>query len=579
MMAKKLAHFLMVFLSIYTSAQFSFSGKEPPSSDKVVIEAIAKKYTEYEDRSPKEYSALIESYLKKHPLKNVQVKEIVMQVFLARKIARSQDKLNPASEQYFQKALSSAKKLKREDLEIWTSLHYGYYYYYFRKYEKCFPIFMFCIKELDSGDDDSVIQASETYKKIAYFLTTTEDIQKSEDYLKKAERYAEPNSSEMASIYNSLGFCKAQKKKYKEAEQYFNKTLNMAKISGDEVRYAKALGSLGELEIERNNFAKAFSLIKKDIEISSKNKSDQNTMYALTLLSDAYFKNGDIAKAQTFLQKAQEISKIKSYFRSSEYKINELKLKIAQLKGDDATELQARRRLESLKDSLKDFDGKETVLRVGWESQKKQLQMNVEMEKAEHEKESYIKIAAIIVSILLLLIMILMIRSYRHKMKSHKGEYEKKVLSLLVEKINSENKLNSTHKTLQSYQTYLSEKNKQIEKLESEMLKIKNSSFSTLEERSGELQKLLESHLMTDENWKNFRNAFIQRYPVHYKELTEQYPDLTDSNLRIIILTKLNMNNTEISRLLGVTIDAVKKAKHRLRKKYENNHENLFETI
>lgn len=579
MTAKNLTFFLIIFLNIFISAQFSFTEKVLSSSDKAVIETIAKKYADYEDRSPKEYSNLIETFLKKHPIKNAQVREIVTEVFLARKTAKSHDKLNPVSEQYFEKALSSAKKIKRKDLEIWISLHYGYYYYYFRKYEKCFPIFMFCIKELDSGNDDTVIQASETYKKIAYFLTTTEDILKAEEYLNKARKYAEPNSSEMASIYNSLGFCKAKNKKYEEAEQYFNKTLEIARKSGDEVRYAKALGSLGELEIERKNFEKAFTLIKKDIEISSKNKSDQNTMYALTLLSDAYLKNGDIAQAKNYLQKAQEISQIKTYFRSSEYKITELKLKIAQLQGDDVTELQARRRLENLKDSLKDFDAKETVLRVGWESQKKQLQMNVEMEKAGHEKESYLKISAIVFSCMLIILMVFIIRSYRHKMRSKKGEYDKKVLTLMIDKIKSESKLNNTHKTIQSYQTYLSEKNKQIAELETEMQKIKNSSFSELEEKSGELQKLLESHLMTDENWKNFRNAFIQKYPTHYKELTNQFPDLTDSNLRIIILTKLNMNNTEISRLLGVTIDAVKKAKHRLRKKYENDHESLFEQI
>lgn len=302
-------------------------------------------------------------------------------------------------------------------------------------------------------------------------------------------------------------------------------------------------------------------------------------MYALTLLSKAYLENGDIFNAEKNLYIAKDYATAKSHFRSSEYQINEMLLKIAKIKGDDKHELLARRRLEKLKDSLMDFDAKETVLRVGWEFQKKQLQMKVEMDKNKIEKESYLKLSAIIVACLLLIIMLIIIRSYRLKMKSKKVEYDKKVLTLMIDKIKSESKLNNTHKTLQSYQIYLSEKNKQIEVLEKEMQQVKNSSFSILEEKSGELQNLLESHLMTDENWKNFRNAFIQKYPSHYKELTNQFPDLTDSNLRIIILTKLNMNNTEISRLLGVTIDAVKKAKHRLRKKYENDYERLFEQI
>ena len=577
-MVKFLSFLLLFIFNALLNAQIFFSSNNS-SSDKKIIDEIAHQYPQFKNKTPKEFADFVDDYTNKHSLENSKVKEIVSNVFSALKIAEKRDQLNFTTNQLFEKALADSRKEKRLDLEIWASLNYAFYFYTYRKYEKSFPLFMFCIKNLDQTEDENVIQISDTYKKIAYFLTTTDEFAKAEEYLKKAEKYAEPNSSELASILNSLGFCSAQTNKLDEAENYFTQTLKIAQKSGDEVRYAKALGSLAELELKRKNYNKAISLLEKDIEISEKNKNNQNTMYALTVLSKIYFEKGDIKNAEKYLETAKNYSLSKSYFRSSEFGINEMILKIAELKGDDATELQARRRLAKLKDSLKDFDGKETILKVGWESQKKQLQLKVEKEQAEHEKESYLKLAAIIVSIMLLCIIVMIIRIYRHKMKNKKSEYETKVLNLLIDKIKSENKLNTTHKTIHSYQVYLAEKNKQIQELEKEMEKVKHSSFSGLEEKSGELQKLLESHLMTDENWKNFRNAFIQRYPEQYKTLTEQYPDLTDSNMRIIILTKLNMNNTEISRLLGVTLDAVKKAKHRLRKKYENDYEILFEQI
>ncbi|KQT21956.1 hypothetical protein ASG31_01015 [Chryseobacterium sp. Leaf404] len=548
-------------------------------SDKKIIEQLAQNQEVFKSANTLEFKIHIKQLLSKNHLSDHHAENVVTHVFTALKNAQEKDQLNTVSTQLFERALKISKEEKRSDLQIWVSLHYAFYFYTYRKYEKCFPLFMYCIKALEETDDSTVIQLSDTYKKIAYFLTTTDDHSKAEEYLLKAAHYSKPNSSEMASILNSLGFCSLQKNNLTKAEYYFRQTLKTALTSGDEVRYAKALGSLAELEIKRKNHPKAIELLKRDIEISEKNGNNQNTMFALVLLSKAYIENGNLKNAEKYLLQAKAYSTSKSYFKSSEYQINEMILKIAQLKGDDATELKARRRLEELKDSLLAFDAKETVLRVGWESQKKQLQMKLAKDKAELEKESYQKISAIVLSCLLLILMVFIIRSYRHKMRSKKGEYERKVLTLTIEKIKSESKLNNTSKTLQSYQTYLSEKNRQIEELETEMQKVKNSSFSGLEEKSGELKKLLESHLMTDENWKNFRNAFIQKYPDHYRELHNQFPDLTDSNLRIIILTKLNMNNTEISRLLGVTIDAVKKAKHRLRKKYENNHETLFGQI
>ena len=47
----------------------------------------------------------------------------------------------------------------------------------------------------------------------------------------------------------------------------------------------------------------------------------------------------------------------------------------------------------------------------------------------------------------------------------------------------------------------------------------------------------------------------------------QDFPEINDSNLRIILLQKLEFTNAEISGLLGVTVDAVKKSKQRLRKK------------
>jgi len=577
-MVKRLSFLLLILFSILFRAQNLFSA-DYSLSDKKIINELAEKYPDFTSKTAKDFADYIEQYTKEHPLKNQKVKKIVKNVFSARKTAETRDQLNFSSNQLFEKAINESKKLKRTDLEIWASLHYAFYFYTYRKYDKSFPLFMFCINKLETTDDKKVIQISETYKKMAYFLTTTDEYEKAAEYLSKAEKYAKPDSRDMAAILNALGTCYAKTSQLDKAKLYFNKTLKLAHSKGFEVRYAKALGSLAEIELQHKNFAKAIDLLEKDIRISKKNSNNQNTMYALTVLSKVYLEKGNLEKAENYLNEAKKYAESKIYFRSSEFGILEQIVKIAEMKGDNTTELHARRRLEKLQDSLRDFDGRETVMKFAWESQKHQLQLRIEREKANHEKQAFIKTAAIVVCILLLIIIIFIICLNRQKIQSKKREYETKVLNLLVDKIKSENKLNSTHKTIHSYQIYLAEKNRQIEELEREMEKVKNSSFSGLEEKSRELQKLLESHLMTDENWKNFRNAFIQRYPSEYRHLKEHYPDLTDSNLRIIILSKLNMSNTEISRLLGVTLDAVKKAKHRLRKKYENCHEKLFEPI
>ncbi|WP_293300685.1 hypothetical protein [Pedobacter sp. UBA4863] len=51
--------------------------------------------------------------------------------------------------------------------------------------------------------------------------------------------------------------------------------------------------------------------------------------------------------------------------------------------------------------------------------------------------------------------------------------------------------------------------------------------------------------------------------------------DLTESNLRIVLLQKIGLNNAETANLLGITTEAVKKAKQRMRKKYTEKLESV----
>ena len=45
-------------------------------------------------------------------------------------------------------------------------------------------------------------------------------------------------------------------------------------------------------------------------------------------------------------------------------------------------------------------------------------------------------------------------------------------------------------------------------------------------------------------------------------------PELSPAELRTILLDKMNLNLKEHAEILGVSIDAVKKSRYRLRKKY-----------
>ena len=565
---------LFLILLLLPLSIFAHFFESDLATDKRIIETLTKKYPLAKTND--QLKTLLAQELQPLNLKNSKSPEVIANVFVANKTSDDLDELNPTSTHLFKKALLTSKELNRKDLELWVTVQYGFYLYTYRKYETSFPLFMHAIKDLDELAIEQIIQPVETYKKISFFLMTVGDYQKANEYLLLAKKYAEPNSSELASITDNLGLNNSYQNDLTRAEKYFKEALAIASAVKDTLRYAKALGNIAEIKFKQKNYKQAIDLLNRDIAISKQLDNTQNTIYALVLLSKTYLAIGNTAEAYEKLQLAKKYATTKTYLKSSAYQINTLILAIAKQTGNTTEELTARRNLEELKDALTHLDGKDAITKVGWQMEKKKLELNIQEEKAEREKETLIKVITLIGCVLLIVLIAFLVRHFQQKIKNEKADYDKKILSIRLDKVNSEQKLNANHQTLESYKTYLDEKNNQIEKLEIEISIIKKSSAVHLETYTTKMQDLLASHLMDNNSWLDFKKLFTQTYPTYNQFLLLNFADLTDSHLRIIFLTKLEMNNIETARILGLTIDAVKKAKQRLKKKYGDRYDLLF---
>jgi predicted RNase H-like nuclease (RuvC/YqgF family) len=201
---------------------------------------------------------------------------------------------------------------------------------------------------------------------------------------------------------------------------------------------------------------------------------------------------------------------------------------------------------------------------------------NAQIAAINHEKEkeeAKIKVSQyknnFLIALLLFSIIggVLLLQAINKKLKAEKAEHQNWMLHSEIEKIISENKLKETQHSIDSYKQYLIEKNQQIEKLNAELLQLEKSKSVKNIEKIADVRKMLDSHLMTDENWFKFKDAFILAYPEYYSYLTENFDELTESNMRLIILLKLGIPPKEITHLLGISTEAIKKAKQRLKKK------------
>ena len=84
---------------------------------------------------------------------------------------------------------------------------------------------------------------------------------------------------------------------------------------------------------------------------------------------------------------------------------------------------------------------------------------------------------------------------------------------------------------------------------------------------SKDLDKELKGIIGFDAEWEKFLEQFEAIHGNFLKLLKERYPELTARDLKICALTRSGLNSKQISSILYIQPDSVKKSKYRINRK------------
>lgn len=82
-----------------------------------------------------------------------------------------------------------------------------------------------------------------------------------------------------------------------------------------------------------------------------------------------------------------------------------------------------------------------------------------------------------------------------------------------------------------------------------------------------EIRHLIKDNLRVDDSWDSFKIHFEKVHPSFFNHLETEYPHLTLNDLKLCAYTHIGMANKEVAQLLHISVESVKKAKQRLKKK------------
>ena len=493
--------------------------------------------------------------------------EVLHATLLARLHFDTLDGRNSKSDSLYKFAVSKALK-SNVNLVIWVNTQYGFYLYSNSLYKDALPYFLNASRLIDKYGNDLQLQPTDVLKKNSFFFGSIKDYARAAIYTQKALEITDKNSFDYGTLLNALGKNYEATGNKKLAEKYFNETLEVSKSNHDKVRYAKALGDLALLYAADKKWKKAEDYLLEDIAISKEYKSERNIMFAQVQLGDLYYKVKRYKDAITVLGEAEDYAKSKLYLKKYEQQIIALKLAIAIAQNDIGLELLYRRKLDTIGLQVSKTASADIINSINLEAQNENIKLQLSAEKENAENELLIKKMSIIIGVILFLLLISLFVMNKRKLKYQQLDFDQKLQSFQIEKVRSESKLKQTNYSLESYKTYLIEKNQQISELERE-IEQKNSSTADVQQKEAYTQ-LLNSHLLTEDNWQQFKKEFIREQSDFYQSTLQKYSNLTESHLRLVMLAKLGLSNPNIANLLGVTLDGVKKAKQRLKKKHDD---------
>ena len=360
-------------------------------------------------------------------------------------------------------------------------------------------------------------------------------------YLSQATDYWKLTNNTRANCYNALSFGQAfhDLEEIEQSRFYYQKALSESEKNGFWLCQINALQELGKLAYDLADYQQTIELIEASINVSLSKNIPYHFKDGYEILAKAYDKNGLIQEANKYYQKHSA----------------------------EVQESLAKNRLVT----------KHWVINMDrFTEQKKALQQLQKIEALNQEK-LFLQNGLLFLALFSLLVISWVARKYfsaNKKNKTHKTEL------LMLNKV-LENQ--SKQLTIANQHIYQKQKNLEFE-LTKKLLEV-SKQVETINQLKSYLRKLPSNNTTeamdklileakNDAVWEELNLQISQANNDFFERLSRKF-SLTQGELRLCALLKMNLRTKEIANLTFKNPDSVKVARSRLRKKLGLTHSNI----
>lgn len=338
---------------------------------------------------------------------------------------------------------------------------------------------------------------------------------------------------------------------------YYNWALKLAQKIHSKIWEPIILGNIGSIFLEEGDTATAVSYFIKDKTESLRNNQLESSFGATTMLIDIYIAQKNIPETLKYLTYCDSVASVLDIPRVYQM-YHRRKSQYYELTGDYSNAFKEYKKAEKYRNLNKTINNEEAF-------RKREFQVNLQRSKAEKEvlkvKKKNAENILIFSCSLFIITISLILFSFRQYIKRKKRDEE----ILRLQNLRIDENLKNNERILRATLESLSEKNRMVDELTIEIQQ--SSEHSNSSEKEKLLDKLQTFRLLTDDDLIEFKRSFEKLHPGFNQYITSTFPDITNAELRMATLIKLNYSNIEMSKTLGISANSVRKTSLRLRKR------------
>lgn len=417
---------------------------------------------------------------------------------------------------------------------------------------------LYCINSLKL-QEEAGLQYFPTVK--TFYLTTAEMLARTRNYREAIDYYTlalklkdtTTDKNFIANAMNTLGKCYHYNKKYDSAVLAYQQCMKFVKESGaQEDWYYSASDNRFEpyLELKQYDSCKK---IADELYTAANNPRDSMMlmsachMYSRIAIRNKHFEEG----LKWSLQSEQYAGNAKKFLIAVYYDIAYCYEKLGQ--NDKALPyFRLNKKMTDRRDSIAGRATSEFLLAKS-EFLKTQLRYKKLSEKSSSQVSA--RNAIIAIGILLSGFIIFYLLRKKNKTEIARKEAEQKSAYFLDKYQNAEEQLLAFKNKIADYTLKLDALQEDLDKK------------AETKAHTEKIEALSRQIILTEKDWEVFKETFNTVYPNFFRALNTQFPDITNAELRMAALIRLNFDIKHIASMLGISQNSVHKTRYRLRKR------------